>query len=216
MTCHTNFYIKSLGLFLIVSLLVACGGGGDGDSPGGGPSGTPSPQPDILSGVFLDSLVSGVNYTTETQSGMTNSDGEYNYTDGEEVTFSIGDIVLGTSLVGPVVTPLMLVDGAMDANDPRVTNIVRLLMTLDSDGNPDNGIEISAAAHTAAAGLSVDFASTTFDADVQALVDDVKGTGTQLVDAGGAQNHFNTSLKTSWGTMTWGTDCWKQVCQESN
>jgi len=216
MTCHTNFYIKSLGLFLIVSLLVACGGGGDGDSPGGGPSGTPSPQPDILSGVFLDSLVSGVNYTTETQSGMTNSDGEYNYTDGEEVTFSIGDIVLGTSLVGPVVTPLMLVDGAMDANDPRVTNIVRLLMTLDSDGNPDNGIEISAAAHTAAAGLSVDFASTTFDADVQALVDDVKGTGTQLVDAGGAQNHFNTSLKTSWGTMTWGTDCWNQVCQESN
>lgn len=216
MLCRTDFYIKSLCLLLLTFVLVACGGGGDGGAPGGGPSGTPTPQPDVLTGVFLDSLVSGVNYTAETQSGMTNADGEYNYVDGEQVTFSIGGIVLGTTLAGPVVTPLMLVDGATGANDPRVINIVRLLLTLDSDGNPDNGIEITADAHTAAAGLSVGFDSASFDDDVQELVDTVKGTGTQLVDAGSAQNHFSTSLKTSWGTMTWGTDCWGQVCQETN
>ena len=119
-------------------------------------------------------------------------------------------------MAGPVVTPLMLVDGAMDTTDPRVTNIVRLLITLDSDGNPDNGIEITAAAHDAAEGMSLDFASANFDTEVQTLVENVKGAGTQLVDAGSAQNHFNTSLKTSWGTMTWGTDCWGQVCQEIN
>jgi hypothetical protein len=93
---------------------------------------------------------------------------------------------------------------------------VRLLMTLDSDGNPDNGIEITPVTHNAAMGLSVDFGSASFDSDVQQLVETVKGAGTQLVDASSAQNHFNTSLKTSWGTMTWGTDCWGQVCQEAN
>ncbi|WP_455207613.1 hypothetical protein [Kaarinaea lacus] len=214
MNRHTEFCIKSINLLLILFILAACGGGGDGGSPN--PGGTPTPQPDILTGVFVDSPVSGANYSTETQSGMTNSSGQYNYVGGELVTFSIGGIILGSAMAGPVVTPLMLVEGAVDAADSRVTNIVRLLMTLDSDGNPDNGIEITADAHDAAEGLSLDFSSTTFDADAQALVDIVKGTGTQLVDAGNAQNHFNTSLKTSWGTMTWGTDCWGQVCQESN
>ena len=211
---RTDCYLKSLCLLLFAFILVACSSGGDGGSPN--PGNTPTPDPEILTGVFVDSPVAGANYSTETQSGMTTSTGEYNYVAGESVTFSIGGIVLGTAVAGPVVTPLMLVDGAVDASDPRVTNIVRLLMTLDSDGNPENGIEITAEAHDAAAGMSLDFASSTFDADTQTLVEAVKGTGTQLVDAGSAQDHFNTSLKTSWGTMTWGTDCWGQVCQESN
>jgi len=211
---RADFYFKSLFLLLFAFVLVACSSGGDGG--GTNPRNTPTPDPEVLTGVFVDSPVSGASYSTETQSGTTNSAGEYNYVAGESVTFSIGGIVLGTAMAGPIVTPLMLVDGAVDANDPRVTNIVRLLMTLDSDSNPENGIEITADTHDAAAGMSLDFASATFDADTQALVEAVKGTGTQLVDAGSAQDHFNTSLKTSWGTMTWGTDCWGQVCQQTN
>lgn len=214
MNRHTELFIKTFYLLLVTFVLAACSSGGDGNSPN--PSGNPTPQPDILTGVFVDSPVSGANYRTETQSGMTNSAGQYNYVNGELVTFSIGGIILGSAMAGLIVTPLMLVDDTVDVTDPRVTNIVRLLMTLDSDGNPDNGIEITADTHDAAAGLSLDFAGATFDADAQALVDIVKGTATQLVDASNAQNHFNTSLKTSWGTMTWGTDCWGQVCQETN
>jgi len=214
--CHTHIFTKTLWLFSLLIVLVACSSGGDGGEPGGGPSGTPTPNPDVLTGIFVDSPVSGANYRTATQSGTTSTAGEYNYVDGESVTFSIGGIVLGTAIAGPIVSPLMLVDGAVDASDPRVTNIVRLLMTLDSDSNPNNGIEITAVAHNAAAGMSLDFSSATFDADAQGLVDAVKGTGTQLVDGGSAQDHLNTSLKTSWGTMTWGTDCWGQVCQQTN
>lgn len=214
MNHHTDLSIKSLYLLFVTLLLVACSSGGGDSNPN--PSNTPTPDPEILTGVFVDAPVAGANYSTETQSGMTNTAGEYNYVEGETVTFSIGGIVLGTAMAGPVVTPLMLVDGATDATDPSVTNIVRLLMTLDSDSNPDNGIEITTTAQEAAANMSLDFASTTFDADAQALIDTVKGTGTQLVDAGSAQDHFNTSLKTSWGTMTWGTDCWGQVCQQTN
>jgi hypothetical protein len=90
--------------------------------------------------------------------------------------------------------------------------MVRLLMSLDSDGNPDNGIEIPTVVHTAATGMSVDFSSATFETDVQPLLGVANGPGTQLVDAGDAQVHFDTSLKTSWGAMIWGTDCWNQLC----
>lgn len=210
----TDCYLKSICLLMCAFILIACSSGGDGGSPN--PGNTPTPDPEILTGVFVDSPVSGASYSTETQTGTTNSEGEYNYVAGESVTFSIGGILLGTAMAGPVVTPLMLVDGAVDATDPRVTNIVRLLMTLDSDNNPNNGIEITADAHNAAMGMSLDFASSTFDADTQTLVEAVKGAGTQLVDSGSAQDHFNTSLKTSWGTMTWGTDCWGQVCSQAN
>jgi hypothetical protein len=194
-----------LVLVCVAVLLTACGGGGDGGT-------NPKPQPVVQTGVFVDSLVAGVNYATASQQGVTNSRGEFNYLDGERVTFSIGGIVLGTADAGPVVTALMLVNGANDVSDPRVTNIIRLLISLDSDANPGNGINISPTTHTAAAGMSLDFSSATFDTHVQALLEAVNGADSQLVDAGEAQTHFNTTIKTSWGTMTWGTDCWNQVC----
>jgi hypothetical protein len=207
MLCRSNFCTLSACLVAFTMLLSACGGGGGSSKP------KTNPPPVIQTGVFVDAVVSGANYVTETQSGTTNTAGEYNYIEGEHVTFSIGGIVLGTALAGPVVTPLMLVEGATDSSDPRVINIVRLLLTLDADGDPNNGLEITAAAHSAATGLSVEFDSATFDAEVQPVVDAVKGSGTQLVDAGNAQNHFDTTLKTSWGTMVWGADCWNQLCQ---
>ena len=200
-------FIRLLILLSVLLFLAACGGGGGGDAS------KSDAQPVVLTGVFLDAVVSGVNYQTATKSGVTNSDGEYNYVAGEQVTFSVGGVVLGTALAGPVVTPLLLVDGAADATDPRVVNIVRLLLSLDSDGIPDNGIDITPDMHTAAAALSLDFDSATFDTDAQSLLETVIGAGTLLVDASVAQTHFNTTLKTSWGTMTWGTDCWDQVCQ---
>jgi hypothetical protein len=200
-------YFRLWGFVIVPILLTACGGSGSGGTGAGSNS-----QPVVLTGVFLDSLVSGINYSTATQSGRTNSSGEFSYIGGERATFSIGDIVLGSSEAASVITPIDLVDGANDATDPQVVNIVRLLMTLDNDGIPDNGIEITPAVHTAATGLSLLFGSTTFEADVQTLLDAAKGAGTQLVSVDSAQSHFNTSLKTSWGAMAWGTDCWAQVC----
>lgn len=202
---------KILPLLLIACFLPACGGGGGGDKDPDPVN--PGPQPEILTGVFIDSPVAGLNYTTESQSGTTNGDGEYNYMAGEQISFFIGGILLGTISAGPVTTPIMLVDGATDASDPAVINIVRLLQTLDGDNDPVNGINISSSVHTAAADMSLDFGSPSFATDVQSLLDAVGGPGTQLVDSGTAQDHFNTSLKTNWGTMVWGTDCWNQLCE---
>ena len=73
------------------------------------------------------------------------SHGRFTFVPGETVTFSIGGIIIGATKVKPVITPVDLVTGALDENDPAVTNITRFLITLDEDNNPDNGITISPA-----------------------------------------------------------------------
>jgi hypothetical protein len=199
---------KRCVMIFLMAGLVACGSGSDGDKS---PSSGPSPTPESKTGVFLDTVVSGLDYVTDTQSGTTDDFGQYQYIEGEAVTFSIGGIILGSTLAGPVVTPLALVEGATDVTNPQVINIVRLLLTLDEDGNPDNGIRINDSVRVAAADQSIDFSSADFDTQAKALIDTIKP-GATLVAGSLAQNHFAASLKTSWGTSTWSTDCWGSVC----
>ena len=108
-------------------------------------------------GVFMDSAVEGITFKTETKSGETDSRGRFTYEQGETVTFSIGSIILGTTTGKSVITPVDLVSGALDENDPTVTNITRFLITLDEDNNRDNGITISTQLSAALAEISVDF-----------------------------------------------------------
>jgi len=48
-----------------------------------------------LQGIFLDSPVQGLEYQTRTQSGITNEKGEFNYLEGETVTFLVGGFGAG-------------------------------------------------------------------------------------------------------------------------
>lgn len=208
------FTKKILTPAAFVLLLSACGGGGGSDSTNAG-TGTPpaTPTPTTPStGIFEDAVVSGLSYQTPTRSGTTNAAGEYDYLPGESVTFSIGGITLGSSLAGPVVTPLSLVNGATDATDPTVTNIVRLLLTLDDNGDPSDGINISSATAAATANQSVDFtaADLASDAGMVALLPLLPGTP-PLVDATTAQAHFSATLaaQSNWGTLAWGSGTWK-------
>ena len=196
-------------LAVSMSLLSACGGGGGADTAGKTPVAATS-----STGVFEDSVVGGLSYETETLSGTTNSAGEYDYLPGETVTFSIGGIVFGSVEAGPLVTPLSLVAGAIDETDPVVTNIVRLLLTLDVDGDPDNGITISAATALAAEGQTIDFTAADFDAETVALLAAIPGTQV-LVEATVAQTHFAETLasQTSWGALAWGTGTWEAAAQ---
>lgn len=196
-----------LAVSIIGLILSACGGGG-GD--GGQPIVT-IPTPTIQTGVFIDSLVIGVYYETQTKSGVTNAAGEYQYIDGETVTFSIGGIVLGSTIAAPVVTPVDIVEGATDASDPAVSNIIRLLLTLDVDGDASNGLDLTIATAVAVdSSIAVD--SPTFETDVTALLGSIKGSGTSLVDVTTAIAHFDETLHASWGTSVWGGDCWGTVC----
>jgi len=123
-------------------------------------------------GVFIDSAVEGVTYTTPTRSGTTDSNGTFVYLFGEVVTFSIGGITLGSAVGQPQLTPIDLVPGAIDATDQQVTNILRFVQSLDADSDPSNGISIPAAVLANAAGQTLDFnqATVAFEADANALL----------------------------------------------
>jgi hypothetical protein len=188
--------------------LTACGGGG-GDST--------TATETVSTGAFIDSAVEGLQYETATRSGTTNSLGEYDYLAGETVTFSIGGIVLGSAIAGSVVTPLSLVPDATNATNPMVTNIVRLLLSLDSDGDPDNGITISSEVTTAANDLAVDFSVADLSADdgIISLLNNLPTL--RLVSESVAQNHFNLTLaikaKSTWGSLQWGSSQWRSASQ---
>ena len=177
-------------LILTASIVVAsCSSGGDG-----GNITTPN------TGVFLDSAVEGINYSTSTVSGTTNANGEFQYNDGETVTLSIGDIDLPPATGGSVITPLDLVN-TQNVNDTSVVNIARLLQSLDTDGDPTNGISISDSAHLSATGITVDFSSPTFDDEVMNLVANSGSVTTVLIDEATAISHLQETLADS-GLLT--------------
>ena len=123
---------KINGLIAVSLLgLTACGG-----SSGGGSSAV------VTNGVFKDSNVSGLAYESGAQKGVTSKLGAFKYEEGEDVSFNIGGVSLGSGKGKSVMTPLDLVAGGQLAT-PEVINRVRFLMMLDKDGNPGNGIEIS-------------------------------------------------------------------------
>ena len=181
------------GVALCLSL-AACGGGGGGavsTAPPPAPPAPPSPPvpPAPPSGIFVDSAVVGFRFATATYNGSTDQNGTFNYAEGESVTFSIGDIDFPTVAAASVLSPFDLAD-TDDTSDPALVNMARLLQTLDTDGDVDNGITISEDAHTFAAGMSLDFASATFDADVANLIANSGTVNAMLVDANAAITHL--------------------------
>ncbi|MEM1432459.1 MAG: hypothetical protein AAGG11_00210 [Pseudomonadota bacterium] len=80
---------RFLSSALLLALLTGCGGGGGGLRP------ETDNAPPVSTGVLLDSPVEGVRYATATQSGVTNSAGEFSYRPGETVSFSLGALDLG-------------------------------------------------------------------------------------------------------------------------
>lgn len=183
---------------LTALLLSACGGGGSsGVSTGAAnavTTGTESaPSTNVLTGRFVDSAVEGLQYTTESQTGTTGVDGTYSYMAGESVTFSIGDIVLPSVPAATLITPLT-VFSTDNITDPRVMNLAVLLQTLDTDGDPVGGIEISDAAIASATGLEVDFSSPEFENQVSNLVANSGSINTSLVNMIEAVDHLQETL----------------------
>jgi hypothetical protein len=122
-------YLARLSLIASVCLLAACG----------------NSDLHTKQGVFVDAPVEGLTYLTSSGlSGTTNATGVFNYLAGDSVTFSLGSINFPSVAAGDLVTPLDLA-GASSANHPGALAIARLLQSVDSDGNPDNGITVNRA-----------------------------------------------------------------------
>jgi hypothetical protein len=140
--------MKSLGMSVALGVLLGgCGDHNDGTA-----------KPTELSGILRAGEVGGVRYRTRTRTGLTDARGTFKYLRGETVTFSIGGIELGAVPGAAAITPFTLagltppttertlrreLDKATrtTSNFVRALNIARLLLALDADGNPSNGID---------------------------------------------------------------------------
>jgi hypothetical protein len=121
-------------------------------------------------GVLSDAAVGGVAYTTSSGvTGTTAADGSYSFNPGDTVTFKLGGLTLGTATATGIITPMEL----SGVSAVKLQNLLVLLQSLDSDGNPANGISIPAGAAAAvAASVNLDGSTATFasDAGVQAAM----------------------------------------------
>ncbi len=138
--------IAAGGAAIVAIAAGGLGGGESGSSSSSSSSASSTNQNTAtLTGTLLDSAVGGVSYSTSSNlSGLTNTDGQFQYRSGDQVTFSIGDTVLGEVKGGTLITPVELA-GTNNTADRRVINISRLLQSLDQDADPSNGISISPA-----------------------------------------------------------------------
>ncbi|GAB2192076.1 hypothetical protein MAH1_36850 [Sessilibacter sp. MAH1] len=177
----------------------------------GGSKGQRSPE--TAQGVFLDEAVEGLTYVSGEQTGVTDENGTFTYEIGSEIIFSIGDIIIGSTLGAPIITPVDLVTDAEDETDPTVTNIARFLQTLDDDADPSNGIRIVEGVSDAAINIEIDFtlsvANFTEDGQVQTAITDLTTFTTagarNLVSVLSAQAHLSTTLISQFAGQYQGT-----------
>lgn len=178
---HSAFTVACL------TLLAACGGGSNGDSVN-----NLSPS----TGSLLDAPIAGMEYETETQSGVTDINGHYLFLPEETVEFSIGALKFPTIAASTVVTPLQLFD-TTDMNDRRVVNALRFLQSIDASGNPAEGISISALTKSVATPLNFDVDPSDFESlngSALTTILHADGLAKPLISENTAREHFERQL----------------------
>jgi hypothetical protein len=153
----------------------------------------------VCHGYYYDSLVSGLNYESRSEDGVTHTGvtgedddpGRFSYSEGDTVSFSLGDISLGQIVAKERVTPFDLVgieeraiggcevDGVLPEDTDafrRVVNLAVLFQTLDTNGDHTDGIEIRSevAALFEGSSFELDQPRTTFqtDTELRAVLDE--------------------------------------------
>jgi len=184
-----NYLLITLTLFI-----VSCGGGTSNTVEDNNVEQTPPSEPQTLTGVLLDSPIENITYSTQTQSGNTNAAGEFSYLPDEEVTFSIGELSFPTIKGKSVITLLDLANTENLMNN-FVINIARLMQSLDTDGNANNGITISTSAKDAAINLDFSVSPEEFDAsgEVTNFLASAGG-NVALIGTSQAIKHFSDTL----------------------
>ncbi len=176
-------------------ILSACGGGSSTIA-----SNPPAQQAAVQTGVFLDSAVAGVDYTTDSDPTprQTNAEGQFYYKAGETVTFKLGGVLLGRAKGADIVSLADLDNQGADA--PRAKNTAQLLQTLDDDRDPTNGIVIREVVRQRFANIKCDLAdSTQLAALFEQQLADLK---LSLTDPRYAQAHLEDSLSLIGRTVT--------------
>ncbi len=176
-------YRLFLGLCLAISIS-ACGDDGGGSSNSTTTSTT---------GRFIDDPVQGIDYSCSSgTNGVTNINGEYTCNTGDDVTFSIGPVTLGTlSAQSSFVTPYSLFPNNIQA----AVNLARLLQSIDSDNNPSNNVITLSSAQLSLLPTNTSFTDANFVTNIETAL------GVSLIDSMTAMNHLNDAIILNGGNV---------------
>lgn len=205
-----KFWFLAAAVSALTLSLSGCGGGGSKASSL--PTSTPlEVQP--RTATFVDSPVSGVTARSGvggTYVSKTREDGTFEFIPGTPVEFSIGRMVLGTAepsnlALSGLVTPLSLDNNTSDDASPKATNLLRMLQTLDLDGDPSNGITITEKMSAVAQEVDFNQAVSAFEsnprvASALSLMANAEGIPPRdLVAAEAARAHFRATMVKRFG-----------------
>jgi hypothetical protein len=160
-------------------------------------SGCGSGSTDAETGYLIDGAVAGVDYRTDTKSGVTKSDGSFEYNPNDrQVTFFIGALKLATLDISNIKddNKVLLADLAgVDRNNTTDTNVTKmflLLQSLDDDGDPDNGITITDDIKD-----SFTLSQTLFDLDITTIRSLIISAGKTPKNELDAREHYEKTLR---------------------
>ena len=176
--------LKTSIISLPLAIMVGCGGGSSSSSSG-------DTVVKTITGVLIDSAVSGVDYRCSSgMIGVTNSAGEFICNVGDTVDFSLGDLPLGSVAVRSVITPGTLFPN----NSAAALNLAQLLQTFDTDSTTDGisleNVDLTEFLTNIGGVENLDFRAANFDTLVGAALP----AGITLVNEADAQSHLDDSF----------------------
>jgi hypothetical protein len=167
-----------------------------GACSGGGGSSSDPVTATTVTGQFIDAPVQGLGYLCSSgKRDKTNSNGEYICNVGDNVTFFIGSVELGTvAAQSAAITPYTLFPNNRDA----AINLARLLQSLDAD-NTDAIITVDTILE-ASLPTATDFTEASFETTIEAAL------GITLVSTLDAETSMNAAIIAVGGTVPVATD----------
>ena len=155
-----------------------------------------SPTVNKVTAYFIDAGVEGISYTSNKEdSGITDVDGRFRYTEGAQVTFKIGGVEVGSitniNSDKKVLIQDLLGVNREDTNNSQVLKIARFLQSLDSNQDPSDGIDISSQLTQQLATQNIRLEDSTLEY-LDNLV--TKTLDLTLVSAEDARRHLNSVL----------------------
>jgi len=152
----------------------------------------------VSTATIIDGIIAGLEYTTSSGlSGLTEDNGSFAFKEGDIVTFSIGNVVIGdidmsTITDGQVFLQDIAEIDRSDMSDNYVENMAVLLQSLDNNGDAYDGIVITDAMREAFSDANFDLA-TMSEQELTAII--YQETGLEAVSEYDAMIHVGDMLE---------------------